>query len=107
MKQKAPDELGRIERHDFGLIAVGVILPQKSRLAACNRQNPAVRDGDPMRVAGQILQNLLRSAEWRFDVNDPFDAPCPAEQGRNGAGLARPAISPWNFGLPCSNASLR
>src|SRR5580704_2742982 len=26
-----------------------------------------------MRIAGQILQNLLRSSEWRLGKDDPFD----------------------------------
>ena len=39
------------------------------------KQEPAVRDGDPVGVAGQIAQHLLRSGERRLAVDDPLDAP--------------------------------
>jgi hypothetical protein len=44
VKEKAPDELDRVQRHDLGLVAVRVILPQEGDLAAFDRQDPAVGD---------------------------------------------------------------
>jgi hypothetical protein len=82
MQQKASNELNRVQRHGLGLVAVRIILPQEGDLAAFNRQNPAVGDRNPVRVAGEIFQNLLRAAERRFGVYDPFDSPGPVAQGR-------------------------
>ncbi len=43
-----------------------------------------------MRVAGQILQNLLRSAEGRLHIDDPFDSPRLLAQGRERGRLREP-----------------
>src|ERR1019366_4451441 len=73
VKQKTPDELDRGQRHRFGLVAVGIVLPQKGHLPVCNRKDPAVGDCYPMRVARQILQNHLGSAEWWLGMDNPLD----------------------------------
>src|SRR5665213_3240462 len=72
VKQEAPDELDRIERHRLRLVAVGIVLPQERHLAVFYRQDSAVGNCDPVRVASQILQNLLRAAERWFHMDNPF-----------------------------------
>jgi len=49
-------------RQDVKHVAVRIVLPFKSHAAVLHRQQPSVRNGNPMRVAGQILQDLFRSA---------------------------------------------
>jgi hypothetical protein len=61
--QEAPDELVRVEPH--GLPAVravdAIVLPAERNRAVVGRNEAAVRDGDPMGIAGEIAQHLLRS----------------------------------------------
>ena len=81
MQQEAPDELNGVECHGLRLVAVRIILPEESHPATVNRQDAAVGDCHPMRVAGQILQDLLRASEWRFHEHHPFDPLRAAQQG--------------------------
>jgi hypothetical protein len=74
MDEESPDELISRERHE--LVALGsvdpIVFPLESHplLIACD-QSP-VGDGDPMRVARQIAQHLLGTAEWALAVDHPF-----------------------------------
>ena len=73
MQQKASDELRRFQSHDLRLIAARIVLVLETHAALFHRQQPSVRDGDPMGIAGQILESLLRSTEWRFGEDNPLD----------------------------------
>src|ERR1039457_7226885 len=73
MEQKAADKLDRIQRDNPRLVTARVVLPFKGHAAIFHRQQPSIGDCNPMRVAGQILQHLLRAAEWWFDVDHPLD----------------------------------
>src|SRR5665213_3366141 len=84
VKQEAPDELDRIERHRLRLVAVGIVLPQKRHLAIFYRQDSAVGNCDPVRVASQVLHNLLRTAERGLHKDNPFDPRRRSAQGFEG-----------------------
>jgi hypothetical protein len=51
---------------------MGVILPAKSYVVVVDRNQAVVGNGDSMSVAGQVLQNVFRTAEGRLGVNDPL-----------------------------------
>ena len=84
------------------LVAVRIVLPLESHAAAFHRQQPPIGDGNPMRVAGQILQNLLRSAKGRLCKDDPFDSPRLLAQGleRRPAVQDRPSLHETSACLP-------
>lgn len=73
MKQEAADELVGRQCHD--LLAIGavaaVVLVAESDAALVEGDQPAVRNRDPVSVAGQIGEHRLRSRERRLGVNHP------------------------------------
>src|SRR3954466_7241710 len=72
MKKKTPDELDRIQRQNSDFVTTRIVFPLKGHAATFYRKQPPIRDCNSMRVAGQILQDLLRAAERWFSENNPF-----------------------------------
>jgi len=71
MQEKATNELIGIKRHHFGFTVLPIVLPGKAHLALGKRDQPAVGDGDTMRIAAEISQHLFGPAEWRLGIDDP------------------------------------
>lgn len=69
VKQKAADELDRVEVHDAAAVVVSGIAPAKAHLAVLEAEEPSVGDSNPMRVAGQVLEHMFRSAERGLGVD--------------------------------------
>ena len=74
MDEKAPDELGRGQGHDFVTITpLGAIdFPLKGDTAFIAGNEPAVADGDPMGVTRQVSEHGLGSGERSLGIDDPF-----------------------------------
>src|SRR6266567_7552665 len=74
--EEAAYELIRREGHSarLPLVPVAIIFPLESHLAVVDLQQPLVGNGNTMRIPAQVFKNLLRSAEWRFRIYDPFAA---------------------------------
>src|SRR6266550_6068619 len=71
MKQESPDEfLGR-EGHGLLLIVVAIVSPVEFHLTAFDIDDPMIGDGDPVRVAANVVHHLLWSGEGRLGVHDP------------------------------------
>ena len=81
VKQEAADELDRIEGHDLDAVVVFGIAPAKAHLAVHEIEKPAVGDGDAVGIAGQVLENMLGSAEGWFGIDNPFLGTQPTQQG--------------------------
>ncbi len=75
--EEAADEFRRRQRH--GLVARGaiaaVILVAEGDPGLIQGDQPAVGDGDPVGVAGEIGQKRLRPSEGLPDVNHPLLLP--------------------------------
>jgi len=72
MKQESPDEfLGR-EGHGLLLIVVAIVSPVEFHMTVFDIDDPMIGDGDPVRVAANVIHHLLWSGEGRFSVDDPF-----------------------------------
>ena len=71
MLQEAAQELHCADGHDFAL-AIPIIAPAEAHLAILEGDQPRVRDGDAVGVAGEIFQNLLGSAKRRLGIDHPF-----------------------------------
>jgi hypothetical protein len=52
-----------------------IVLPAKGDAGVVGGNETAVRDGDPVGIAGEISQHLLGSGERRLAIDHPFDAP--------------------------------
>ena len=72
MEQKSPDELVGREGHGFLLIVVAIVSPLEFHLAVFDIDDPMVGNGDPVRVAADIVHHLLGSGEGWLGVDDPF-----------------------------------
>jgi hypothetical protein len=75
MQQEPADELAGIERHRFALVAGAVVLPAEADAPILAREQTAVGEGDTVRVAAEIVENLPGPAERSLGIDDPFDAP--------------------------------
>ena len=71
MEEEPPQKLLGGEGHQPLLAVVGVIFPAKGDVAIGNVDDPVIRDSDAMRVAGQIVEDVLGASEWPFGVDHP------------------------------------
>jgi hypothetical protein len=60
-------------------------------------EETAVGDRDAVRIAAEIIENLTRSAEGTFGVDNPVDAPQRRKTPGEGAGSRSGSSSPKNF----------
>src|SRR5215831_20178989 len=74
VQQEPADELVCREGHDLRAAVVAIIPPAESHVLVCDADQAGVGDRNTMSVAPEIGQHLLRAAEGRLGVNDPFDA---------------------------------
>ena len=71
MEKEATQELVSSDGHHFLFAAVGIVFPAERDLTIDEVDDPMVGDGNAVGVAGQVMKNVLRSAERRFGVHDP------------------------------------
>ena len=72
VKQEAAQELMGGNGHDLLLAAVSVVSPTEGDAIVFEVQETMVGDGDAVGVAGQVLENVFRSAERRLGIDDPI-----------------------------------
>jgi len=72
MQEQAPEEFNRVERHEALAIPSLVILPPEGPLAIGTGQEPPIRNGYAMRVAGQVAEDSLRPGQWRLGIDHPL-----------------------------------
>ena len=70
--QEAPQKLICGERHQSAFAAMRIVFPEEGDLAIAEVDNTVVGDGDAVRVAGQVLQDMFGAAERRLGVDHPF-----------------------------------
>ena len=69
--QEAAQELIGGDRHDFLLAAVRIVFPAKRDSIILERHQPMVGDGDAVRIASEIVQNMLGTAKGWLGIDDP------------------------------------
>jgi hypothetical protein len=82
VEQEAPDELVGGEGHcavPRPAVAAVILVPEGDA-AVVERNEPAVRDGDAMRVAGEIGKHRFRPGERRLGVDVPCDRRSPGKE---------------------------
>jgi hypothetical protein len=105
MEQEAADELDRVERHDAAAVTMTRVAPAKAHLAVFETEESSVGDGDPVRVAGQVLQYMLGSAERGLGVDHPLtpaQGPKPSGCFRTVFALAAGEMPQANFLAPAA-----
>src|SRR5215467_13963672 len=75
MDQETADELVGVERHELvaGIGLGPVILPFERHALAIKGDEPAVRNSNPVGVAGQVGEDGAGSAKRPLGIDDPFD----------------------------------
>ncbi len=79
------------QRHGAALAVVRVVLPAERDVRIGYLDETMVGDGDAMRVAGQIVQYVLRPAERLLRVDDPVLAEQRTQESRE-----RLLVSQWS-----------
>jgi len=89
VEQEASHELAGAEAHDFALAtaALAIVLPAETDMGLVEIDQAAVGDGDAMRVAREIGQDLLGAGEGFFGIDGPFGSAQRRESGRKRARL--------------------
>src|SRR5437867_11935481 len=59
MQHQTPQEVYGLEREGTQAVATRVVLVAEGHLAALQGHEPVVRDGDTMRIAGQVGEDVL------------------------------------------------
>jgi hypothetical protein len=57
--------------HDLLLAAVRIVFPEKRDSIILERNQSMVGDGDAVRIASEIVQNMLGTAEGWLGIDDP------------------------------------
>src|SRR5208337_2565481 len=77
VQEEPAHELVGVERHRLRLVAGAIVFPSEVDATVLAIEETAVGDCDAMRIAAEIVENLLRSAAGAFGVDDPVDAAKP------------------------------
>ena len=74
VEQEAAHELGDVETHDLAPMTavLAIVLPAETDMGRVKIEQTAVGDRDAMRIAREIGQDLLRTGEGLFGIDDPF-----------------------------------
>jgi hypothetical protein len=73
MKQETADEFVSFKRHRFVLIMMTIVFPTECNLPVVHTQKPVIGNGDAMRIATQVSQDLFWTAEGLFGIHNPLD----------------------------------
>jgi len=82
VEQEAAQELLDGERQEALLIAARGVSPAEGDLVVGQGDEAMVGDGDAVRVAAQVMENMLRTSERFFAVDDPVLAEELPEEAR-------------------------
>ena len=72
MEQEPPQEFLGGHRHQALLALVGIVFPAESDLAVGKVHDPVIRDGDAVRVTGQVVEDMVGAPEGRLGVDHPI-----------------------------------
>ena len=72
VEQEPADEFLRREGHG-AMVMVSIVLPAEANVAVLDGQKTVVGDGDTMRVAPDVVEDLLRPGEGWLTIDHPCD----------------------------------
>src|SRR4051794_18303101 len=75
VQQETPNELIGRQGHHLALVVMPVIAPTEADLIARHVDQPAVRDGDAVRIATEIGQDRRRAGKGALGVDHPLRTP--------------------------------
>ena len=82
--QEPPGKLAGGERHDpvSGLALLAVVLDPERHALAVIGCDPAVRDGDPVGIAGEICEDLVWPGKRALGIDDPVAPTLALQEAR-------------------------
>jgi hypothetical protein len=87
VEEESPQKLDGVEGHGAMTTVLGVVLVAEAHFAVVDGEQPLVGDGDPVRIAGEVLEDLSWPAEGRLGINDPVLGAQGPEQSLPGNGM--------------------
>lgn len=72
MEQESSDKLFGRNRHDFFLIAIGVVTPAEGNLAIFKLEDTLIADGYPVGIAAEIVKDSLCPGKGGLAIDDPL-----------------------------------
>jgi len=81
VNKEPPEELISGKRHRARSVVALPVAPGEGDLAVGEIHEPVVRDRNTMRVAGEIVKDMLRTAEGTLRVDDPVDVVQRSDEG--------------------------
>jgi len=70
------------QRERASLVVMGIVLPAEAHLAIVDREQSMIGDRDAVRVACQVLENVLGPAKRGLGIHDPVLPEQGAQEGR-------------------------
>ena len=84
MQQKAAQELVHRHGHQFLPVPMGIILPAERHLAIRKCNQSVIGYCDAMRVACQVVQDMMRATKGRFCIDNPLALMKEPQKGKEG-----------------------
>jgi len=81
MEQEAANELLRLQSHQLLFVSLPIIFPAECDLAILEANQTVIGYRDPVGIAAEIIQDLLRAAERRLRVHHPLGLATALEHG--------------------------
>ena len=107
VEQEPPQELLGGHCHQPLLALVRIVFPAEGDLAVGKVHDPVVGDGDAMRVAGQIVEDMFGSSEWPFGVDHPVVAKQRPQESMERFLLGEPFQTAGEPQFPCTESAFQ
>ena len=89
VKQESAHEFFGRDRHDSRLVAGSVVAPPKRNALAVKGEEPMIGDGDTVRIATEIADDLLGPTESGFGIDNPILAKQRSQESGEGLRLGQ------------------
>ena len=89
VQEKAVQELVHAQSHEFLLVTVSRITPAKRKLTIREGNQPMIGDGHAVRVATEVVQDVLGTTERGLGVDHPVFAKEQSQPGSESFGLRK------------------
>ena len=92
MQEEPPEELFGLECHRAGSAVVAIVLPAEGDAGLVDIEDAMIRDRNPMRIASQVLKDMLGPTEWFFGLGGHFKTGQWWSPQKRPMGMARDSV---------------
>jgi len=87
VQEKPTKEFVDLEGHHLAPVVVGVVLPVEAHHALVQTEESVVGQGDAVRIAPEVLEQLLGPRDGAFGIHHPIEGTQPTEEGTEGVAI--------------------